>query len=102
MNLVLSIRDTRNAVILTGLSLLLVITLLFSLTTGAVSIPVQDVVMVLVRKLVLFTNHEVDSMHEVVLTSIRFPQIFITLMIGAALEISGASLQGLFRNPLVE
>src|SRR5688572_31626487 len=44
----------------------------------------------------------VDSTHEVVLNAIRFPRILMTLLIGAALGVSGASLQGLFRNPLVE
>lgn len=102
MNLALTIRETRNAVILTGLSILLVATLLFSLTIGAVSIPVQDVVIILLQKLGLFTDVQANSMHEVVLTSIRFPRIFMTLLIGAALGVSGASLQGLFRNPLVE
>jgi iron complex transport system permease protein len=102
MNLALTIRDTRNTVILTGLGILLVATLLFSVTIGAVSIPVQDVVIILLHKLGMFTDVQVDSMHEVVLTTIRFPRIFMTLLIGAALGVSGASLQGLFRNPLVE
>lgn len=99
---VLTIRDTRNTVIITGLGILLAVTLLFSVTIGAVSIPVQDVVIILLHKLGLFTDVQVDSMHEVVLTTIRFPRIFMTLLIGAALGVSGASLQGLFRNPLVE
>ena len=102
MNFALTIRDTRNTVIITGLSILLVVTMLFSLTIGAVSIPVQDVVIILLQKLGLFTDVHVDSMHEIVLTSIRFPRIFMTLLIGAALGVGGASLQGLFRNPLVE
>lgn len=82
--------------------MLLLVTMLFSLTIGAVSIPVKDVVIIVLQKIGLFTDVQVDSMHEVVLTTIRFPRIFMTLLIGAALGISGASLQGLFRNPLVE
>ncbi|HET9054278.1 MAG TPA: iron chelate uptake ABC transporter family permease subunit, partial [Cyclobacteriaceae bacterium] len=102
MNLALTIRDTRNTVILTGLGMLLVVTMLFSLTIGAVSIPVQDVVIILLQKIGLFSEVQIDSIHEVVLTSIRFPRIFMTLLIGAALGVGGAALQGLFRNPLVE
>lgn len=103
MNAALTIRDTRsNAWVITGLSVLLMLTVLFSLTIGAVPVPVNDVVIVLLQKIGLFTNVQVDSMHDVVLSSIRFPRVFMTLMIGAALGVSGASLQGLFRNPLVE
>lgn len=102
MNLALVIRDTRGRVILTSLGILLVVTMLFSLTIGAVSIPVQDVIIILLQKIGLFNGVQVDSMHEIVLTTIRLPRIFMTLLIGAALGVSGASLQGLFRNPLVE
>lgn len=102
MNIALTIRESRTAVIITALSIMLVCTVLFSLTIGAVAIPVQDVIIILFQKAGLFTQIEVDSTHEIVLTSIRFPRIFMTLLIGAALGVSGASLQGLFRNPLVE
>lgn len=102
MNLALTIRDTRNTVVITGLSILLVVTMLFSLTIGAVSIPVQDVVIILLQKIGLCSDVQVDAMHDVVLSTVRFPRIFMTLLIGAALGVSGASLQGLFRNPLVE
>lgn len=98
----LTIRDMRNAAVITGLSVLLALTVLFSLTIGAVSVPVKDVVIVLLQKIGLFTHVQVDSMHEVVLSTIRFPRVFMTVMIGAALGVSGAALQGLFRNPLVE
>ncbi len=102
MNIALTIRESRTAVIITALGIMLVCTALFSLTIGAVAIPAQDVVVILFQKLGLFSHVEVDSTHEIVLTSIRFPRILMTLLIGAALGISGASLQGLFRNPLVE
>jgi iron complex transport system permease protein len=95
-------KDFRTAIIITGLVVVLIITTLFSLTVGAVSIPVQDVAIILLRKLGFFSHIQVDSMHEVVMHSIRLPRIFMTMLIGASLGISGACLQGLFRNPLVE
>lgn len=98
----LSLKDSRNTVILFGLTLCLLITILLSLTIGAVSIPVQDVIVLLLQKLGMFSTIEADSIHVTVLTSIRLPRILMTALIGAALGISGASLQGLFRNPLVE
>ena len=37
-----------------------------------------------------------------VLLYIRLPRVFLSMMIGAALAVSGAGLQGLFRNPLAD
>src|SRR5690349_2451182 len=102
MNLALSIREYRTAIILTALGIGLIIAVLLSLTIGAVSIPVADVAIIIVQKAGLFQNIATDSMHEVVLSTIRIPRIIMTILIGAALGVSGAALQGLFRNPLVE
>jgi iron complex transport system permease protein len=102
MNALLIFRDSKNAMIILGLSVCLVATVLFSLSVGAVSTPVKDVAVILLHKLGLFSSVESDSMHEVVMNSIRIPRILMTLLIGSSLGISGAALQGLFRNPLVE
>lgn len=37
-----------------------------------------------------------------ILLNVRMPRIILTFMVGAALSVSGAVLQGLFRNPLVD
>jgi iron complex transport system permease protein len=102
MNLALTIRDYRTTFILTGLGLSLFAVVLFSLTIGAVSIPVKDVAVIILQKIGLFKSIEVDGMYEIVLSTIRIPRIIMTILIGASLGISGAALQGLFRNPLVE
>lgn len=96
------VRERKNAVILAGLGLALILATLLSLSIGAVSIPVRDIVIALLQKAGLCTSCEVDDMYTVVLFSIRVPRILMTLLIGGALGISGAALQGLFRNPLVE
>ena len=102
MNLAITTRDYRTSFILTGLSVCLLMTVLFSLATGAVAIPVRDVVVILLHKVGLFQTVSVDATYEIVLTSIRLPRILMTVLIGAALGISGTTLQGTFRNPLVE
>lgn len=94
--------DRRTAVILILLTGLLLMTTLFSLSIGAVQIPVGDVSVLLLQKLGLFRSTEIDATYQIVMDSIRIPRIVMTLLIGGALGVSGASLQGLFRNPLVE
>lgn len=43
-----------------------------------------------------------DSMAGTVLLGIRLPRILLTFLVGAALATSGAGLQAIFRNPLVD
>lgn len=100
--LALSIRKAKNGTVIISLAGILLLAVLFSLTVGAVSIPMEDVAVIILQKIGLFTSVSVDSTHEMVLSTIRFPRILVTLLVGASLGISGASLQGLFRNPLVE
>src|SRR5688572_26481408 len=102
MNAALAWRDNRNTVIISGLGVILFATVLLSLTIGAVSIPLSDVLVIIFKKVGLFSSTTVDTTHDVVLSTIRLPRIFMTILIGASLGICGASLQGLFRNPLVE
>ncbi|MDR3363363.1 MAG: iron ABC transporter permease [Clostridiales Family XIII bacterium] len=42
-----------------------------------------------------------DGMDAIVFWSTRFPRLIAALLIGAALSVSGATYQGIFRNPLV-
>ncbi|WP_017729336.1 FecCD family ABC transporter permease [Halalkalibacterium ligniniphilum] len=41
-----------------------------------------------------------DEMTELVVMSFRLPRIIVSLLVGAALAVSGAILQGIVRNPL--
>jgi iron complex transport system permease protein len=55
---------------------------------------------VLVAQILPLTPHW-DSNVEIVVLGIRLPRIIAALLVGAALSVSGAAYQGLFRNPLV-
>jgi len=44
---------------------------------------------------------ECSNMAETIVFQIRAPRIIAAMLVGAGLSISGASFQGLFRNPLV-
>ena len=48
-----------------------------------------------------FTGN-LTTLEEEVLFNIRFPRVLLAAVVGAALSMSGACLQGLFRNPLAD
>ena len=73
---------------------------LSSLAIGSVTVSPFDIVLVFAQKLGIVSG--IDEMKELVLINIRLPRLLLTVSVGAALGISGAALQGLFRNPLAD
>src|ERR1044071_634634 len=98
----IALTKKKDGVVLTALAIAFIAVFLFSLSIGQIHIPVREIVVILLKKLGLFTSIETDSVQETVLWSIRLPRLVMTTLIGVALGVSGAALQGLFRNPLVE
>jgi len=84
-----------------ALSLVLLFTCVVALGMGAYHIPAEDVLSLLAQKLGLPSAGR-DAMQQDVLFEIRMPRLLLGLLVGAALGISGAGIQGIFRNPLAE
>lgn len=76
-----------------GLTVVLLGTGLISLYIGPTPIPFLKIVCPFWGE---------DSVEHTILFKIRFPRIILGFAIGGALGLSGAILQGVFRNPLVE
>lgn len=92
----------RRALLYIGLIVGLILAASFSMSLGAVKIPVTDVMLILLKKIGLFPNKTVDMQHEGVMNIVRIPRVLLGLLVGAALGISGTAIQGIFRNPLAE
>lgn len=67
---------------------------------GAVSITPGQVVAILAARVGLELPWEFDARQQAVVMAIRLPRVILGIVIGSALAVSGAALQGLFRNPL--
>lgn len=95
------LRTLRPSAALTVACLLIVLVCAaaVALTVGAAGIPFAR----LPAALGLWTDtHPLAARDQLVLWSIRTPRIAAAAMIGALLAISGAIMQGLFRNPLAD
>jgi iron complex transport system permease protein len=71
----------------------LLVVVFVSLSSGEVKITYKNLLDVLADK---------ESIEYTVLTKIRYPRIVLGIAVGGALSLSGAILQGIYRNPLVE
>lgn len=45
---------------------------------------------------------DLSELELAILQVIRFPRVFLAVLVGAALSVSGAAYQGVFRNPLAD
>ena len=80
----------------------LVLVVLVSVGTGAVQISPTEVVSILARRIGLDLPWAFEPQQEAVLLAIRLPRVTMGILIGAGLGVSGAAIQGLFRNPLAD
>ena len=74
------------------LSSALLITLALSLSQGAVSISLSDIWQALL--------HKGDPLKQTIIWDLRMPRILAAMLVGSALGMSGALLQGMLRNSL--
>ena len=87
------------AVSLPVLALLLVGLSILSLGIGPVSIPPSRVVAVLVDAV---AGETADDPEAVIIQQIRPPRLVLAILVGAALALSGAVMQGFFQNPMAD
>ncbi len=95
-------RTSRATLILTGLLGFLICTIIFSIGIGAVKIEPLQVLGILARAIGLDLGIAFESQQEAVMLIIRLPRVLLGILVGAALALSGAVMQGLFRNPLAD
>lgn len=74
--------------------LILLIFLVISVSFGAKDIPLKTIL----AALTAFDG----SIDHLIITTVRLPRSLIAILVGAALAVSGALMQGLTRNPLAD
>lgn len=81
------------------ISLLIVISII-SFTIGRYAVPIPQLLHIIIGK-ILGVKQDWPSAVEMVIFNIRIPRIVMAIFVGGALSASGATYQGLFRNPMV-
>jgi iron complex transport system permease protein len=84
---------SRYRAVLLGLGVALPLVVLLAAGMGAYAIPPQDIPRILWER---------SDPAYAVLMSVRFPRVLLAVVAGGLLALSGAVMQGLFRNPLAD
>ena len=103
-----ALRSYRQSGVLTRLAasscvilLLVLATALVSLSVGPVNISV-DLVASIVMSYVGLDFAAFGRTEQLVIEQIRLPRIVVGALVGMALGVAGATMQGLFRNPMAD
>ncbi|MDO7743307.1 MAG: iron ABC transporter permease [Pedobacter sp.] len=94
--------NKKTGLTLLFLLLLMVAVMVLSSCIGAVKISLPELLAILGNQSGLADDTGFKSQQAAVLLNIRLPRVMLGMLIGAGLGISGAGIQGLFRNPLAE
>lgn len=88
---------------ISGLFILLLFSIVFSVMTGAVSLPFHITWQILLNHLPFLSLDTTWTMaQETIVWNLRLPRIFLALVVGAMLASSGVAFQGILRNPLAD
>lgn len=83
-----------------ALAIVLVIVILWSMSVGPYNLTMSDA-WASVLQVFGIGDGPSNSKASTVLLVIRLPRILLSALVGAALAVSGATYQGLFKNPMV-
>ena len=93
--------STRLAIGAAMLLALVLVVALISLSLGPVEIPTGHVAWIVLSALG-FDVPEFGRTEQLVIEQIRLPRIVVGASVGMALGVAGATMQGLFRNPMAD
>ncbi|GAB5498013.1 MAG: iron ABC transporter permease [Pseudohongiellaceae bacterium] len=86
--------QTRHLYLLALLAFIAVLSLLFSLSTGSIAVPLTEVLGAL--------TGEAESLSAQIVQDLRLPRTLAGFTVGALLAMSGVIMQVLLRNPLAD
>jgi iron complex transport system permease protein len=93
--------DTRATAVIAGLIITLGVLIVLSLHLGRYPVSVWEIIHILLTSSPINATGQYSNAQWVVVEIVRIPRILIVTLCGMGLSLSGAAMQGLFRNPLV-
>ncbi|MEX2601625.1 MAG: iron ABC transporter permease [Balneolaceae bacterium] len=95
-------RFRLSFLVMAGLALLLFWMIILSVGIGSVSISPWQVTGILMERIGITSPWLYEPVQSSILLNIRLPRVLLAVLVGSALAVSGAAMQGLFRNPLAD
>jgi iron complex transport system permease protein len=98
-------RFWRWRIMVLALAFILFFAIVIATAVGPVNIPSTTVAKILLSKLPLMDSlfsHSWSNVEESIILQIRLPRVLLGVLVGSALAVAGAAMQGLFKNPMAD
>ncbi|WOO42640.1 iron ABC transporter permease [Rubellicoccus peritrichatus] len=95
------LNDSSRKLVLLGLAVAMLIGVVVGMIMGPAKVDLGSIGNVFASKVGL-SNDTPDPVADAIVWHIRLPRLISAILAGAGLALSGAMLQGLFRNPLAD
>lgn len=82
--------------------LLLLVTITFSLFYGAVKVPILEIFKIILNKTGLSDFGIAKKGFIPIIFYVRLPRIFVSILVGGALAVSGCTMQSILKNPIAD
>ena len=92
-------RKLSPGIVILILAVVLLAVFIISFSLGRYSVPVPQVVKILLSRLFPLAQSWTQEM-EIVVINIRLPRIIMACLVGCSLSAAGAAYQGVFQNPM--
>lgn len=93
------VRFDRRSLAIPGFFLLLIVVAVGALAVGRYTVPPNEIVRILLGQ-ILPIGHTWYPQEETVVLDVRLPRVLLSMLLGGGLALTGAVMQGVFRNPL--
>ena len=92
----------RLALALGMLTLLLFLSFVVTMAIGAVDVPLHVTASIVLQQMGIPLGATASDVHWSIISHVRLPRVLTAALVGAALAVAGATMQGIFRNPLAD
>ena len=93
----------KNFIVILFLLVALGFILVAATALGSVSIPFKNTFWIILDKIPFLSfDGSWPKTQELIITQVRLPRVIVAMIVGGALALSGAVMQGLFRNPMAD
>ena len=92
----------RLALAVGVLVLLLFLSFVVTMAIGAVDVPVGVTASIVLQQMGIPIGATATDVQWSIISHVRLPRVLTAALVGAALAVAGAAMQGIFRNPLAD
>lgn len=92
----------RRKIIIPVMLVMLLAVMVIGVAVGTTYIPPGEVLKIILAKWGIIGGAGQPGSHEAIVYLVRFPRVIVACLVGAALAVSGAVMQGMFRNPMAD